>query len=133
MKSGIYAIINQVNGKIYYGSSINLERRFSRHKYFLNKNKHPNSHLQNAWNKYGENVFSFEILEELQREKLLTIEQQYLDLTKQIPELYYNISNHSTAPMTGRKSSEETRKRLSFAKKGKKHPMFGKKHSNVIK
>lgn len=48
---------------MYIGSSKNLSRRFSRHKCALRRNEHPNEHLQRAWNKYGEEMFSFAVVE----------------------------------------------------------------------
>jgi hypothetical protein len=50
--SGIYKIINKINNKYYVGSS-----------------KHINPHLQNAWNKYGQNNFDFVITEECSSNK----------------------------------------------------------------
>ena len=65
MSSGIYCIENKVNGKKYIGKSKSIEFvRWKKHKRTLNNNTHTNSHLQNAWNKYGENSFMFYIIEE---------------------------------------------------------------------
>ena len=83
---GIYRIKNKINEKCYYGSSIDIDKRWNRHINDLIKNKHHNFHLQNAWNKYGENNFKFEIIEECDLENLHYTEQKYLDLN---PE--YNI------------------------------------------
>ena len=52
-KSGIYQIRNLVNGKIYVGSSVNLETRKTPHYWELENNRHNNQHLQRAYNKYG--------------------------------------------------------------------------------
>lgn len=59
---GIYKIQNNVNGKIYIGQSVNIEKRWKEHIYELNANKHINKHLQSAWNKYGKNNFDFTIV-----------------------------------------------------------------------
>jgi len=88
---GIYRIKNLINGKCYYGSSKNIEKRWSIHKRELNNNIHINCKLQRAWNKYGENNFSFEIVEECNINILLETEQKYLDLQ---PE--YNIGVKSS-------------------------------------
>ena len=65
-KPGIYKIENLINGKIYIGSaSINFIIRWNSHKNELKNNKHPNIHLQNAWNLYGEENFVFEVIEEV--------------------------------------------------------------------
>lgn len=70
MNSGIYIIKNKINEKVYVGSSINLKNRKRSHFIQLKNNKHINQHLQNAWNKYGVDGFSFEIVEFCEREFL---------------------------------------------------------------
>lgn len=60
--TGIYMIRNLKNEKVYIGQSVNIYKRWREHKSNLNKNKHPNVKLQNAWNKYGDNSFSFSVL-----------------------------------------------------------------------
>jgi group I intron endonuclease len=77
---GTYRIKNLVNGKCYYGSSKQIEKRFDRHKRELKNNIHINCVLQRAWDKYGENNFIFEIVEECNINVLLETEQKYLDL-----------------------------------------------------
>jgi group I intron endonuclease len=59
---GIYYIKNLITDKYYVGQSRNVEDRIKNHKTCLKHNKHSNSYLQNAWNKYGENVFEFKII-----------------------------------------------------------------------
>lgn len=60
---GIYMIKNIVDNKVYIGRSKSINLRFSSHKSNLRKNKHINKHLQNAWNKYGEDNFEFSVIE----------------------------------------------------------------------
>lgn len=76
---GIYNIVNKTNGKKYIGSSRNIQSRWSKHKSLLRHNKHENIKLQNAWNKYGEEMFEFIIVEECEFDVLLDVEQKYLD------------------------------------------------------
>ena len=84
--SGIYKIINKVNGKYYVGSSNDiLERgcgRFYHHKWMLKNNRHNNIHLQRAWNESGEKNFRFVIVKEVDDDFLLIEEQKYLDIAK---------------------------------------------------
>lgn len=61
---GIYKIQCKINNKVYIGYSSNIKKRFYLHKFKLKNNKHENSYLQNAWNKYSEDAFSFIIIEE---------------------------------------------------------------------
>ena len=67
---GIYGILNTVNGKIYVGQSIKIEKRWKQHIRELRKNTHINKYLQNSFNKHGEEAFKFIILEECARENL---------------------------------------------------------------
>ncbi len=64
MSACIYGIKNKVNSKYYIGQTINLPGRKSRHIRLLRKNEHHSKYLQNSWNKYGEENFTFEIIEE---------------------------------------------------------------------
>ena len=61
--SGIYCIENTKNHKKYIGQSIDIYQRWYAHKSKLNMNKHHSHHLQQAWNKYGDNCFIFYIIE----------------------------------------------------------------------
>lgn len=63
---GIYAILNTANGKIYVGQTKDREGfcgRFEEHRLKLRQRAHYNNYLQNSYNKYGEEVFRFRILE----------------------------------------------------------------------
>lgn len=117
-KSGIYQIRNSVNNKVYIGSSKDLYKRYSEHHSSLRQNKHKNTKLQNAYNKYGENVWYFEILEYITNEDmLLSREQHYIDAFNSVQ------SGYNIAPIAGNTlhvyPSEETRKKMSIAQKGK--------------
>lgn len=61
----IYEIVNSANGKKYIGKHIGdtPDNRWYGHKSGLNRNKHYNCHLQSAWNKYGEDIFEFNVIE----------------------------------------------------------------------
>lgn len=66
----IYGIKNIANGFWYIGQTRDIRERKSRHFLHLKKNKHYNSHLQNAYNKYGKDCFEFHILEEVEYDML---------------------------------------------------------------
>jgi len=61
-QSGIYQIRNLITGDLYIGQSINLMNRKGQHFSCLRLNRNNHPHLQNAFNKYGEENFVFEIL-----------------------------------------------------------------------
>lgn len=79
---GIYRITNTVNGKSYVGQSGNIKTRFEQHRSELRHNKHDNDYLQNAWNKYGEENFIFEIIKLCSRDELDELEIYYIDYFK---------------------------------------------------
>jgi group I intron endonuclease len=115
MTSGIYSITNTVNGKKYYGSSVNVWGRKRQHWSDLQNGRHKNPHLQSAWNKYGKVSFAFAVVEELPSEKLVDAEQRYLDGN----EGGYNIGTFADAPARGRKKSPETIAKMSAARRGR--------------
>jgi group I intron endonuclease len=139
MAAGIYQIQNTENGKFYVGSAVSIKARWQGHKAQLRGGYHPNAFLQNAWNKYGEPAFTFSVLEETSREKLVETEQRYLDEIFQDSEMVYNISKSADCPMRGRKQSQSWVEYMSKVMTGRKRnlpdhkPMLGKTHSNETK
>lgn len=63
-KMGVFQIKNLNNGKIFIGSSLDLKAIWYAQKLQLDMGMHPNAGLQNDWNTYGSENFSYEILEE---------------------------------------------------------------------
>ena len=63
----MFQIRNIVNGKIFVGSSVNLDAIWNRNKSELKFTGHPNTALQADWNKFGEENFRFEILSEIEQ------------------------------------------------------------------
>lgn len=92
---GIYCIENLINHKKYIGSSINIYQRWSNHKSDLRGNRHHNNHLQDAWNKYGENNFKFSIIELCDEAEIKEREQYYLDTLYPFKQNGYNIEKYS--------------------------------------
>lgn len=119
MKSGVYRILNKVNGKFYIGSAIDIARRWRQHRHELRSGKHANSYLQNAWNKHTEEAFQFIILEFTDIEKLQDTEQTWLDDTKCFErEVGYNISSVA-ANITGYRHTKEAKELSRKANLGK--------------
>lgn len=82
MASGIYAIVNTVNGKRYVGSAVSLAHRWRQHRCELGKGRH-NPHMQNAWAKHGGDAFEFRVIELVEDKlNLLEREQHYIDQLK---------------------------------------------------
>jgi group I intron endonuclease len=115
--SGIYKITNKVNGKIYIGSAVNLDRRWTEHKRCLKTRTHPNNKLLNAWHKYGAENFEFIVLIYCEPKDLLMYEQRCIDSFEVITK-GYNLCP-TAGSVLGIKRSDETRKRMSESQKGK--------------
>lgn len=122
---GIYRILNKENGHFYIGQSSDLSHRKSVHWCKLRKNDRFNRYLQNAWNKYGEDAFVFEIILLCEARELLYYEQSLVDRLK--PQ--YNIKLKCVSSPLGIKLSSETRQKMSKSRIGVKNPNFGKHHS----
>lgn len=86
----IYEIRNLINNKIYIGSTQDFKVRKRTHLNKLKKNIHPNPKLQNAYNKYGKENFTFNIIEGNVLDQYKT-EQQYLDSLSINKENCYNL------------------------------------------
>ena len=129
---GIYVIKNKINGKFYIGSSDDIRHRWYEHSYKLKRNKHNNTHLQNAWNKYGENNFEFLIVERCNNEDLLTREQHYIDELQPFKENGYNICDIAGGgdTITNHPNRDEFIKKMTIINKGENNGMFGRKHKN---
>ena len=130
--AGIYKITNSINGKFYLGSSVNCKNRAYAHLCKLRKNKNHCLKFQNAFNKYGEESFDFEIIACVININMLTaIEQEFIDEFK--PHISgYNISQ--TAGNTfGIKQSKKTIERKRRMAIGVLNPFYGKHHSAETK
>ena len=80
--SGVYKIINTVTGDFYIGSSKNVKLRWANHKVPSTWNEHPNNPMYLDMQKYGVDKFVFEILAEVEQEKLKETEQQFIEILK---------------------------------------------------
>lgn len=108
-RSGIYEIKNTETSDTYIGSSQDIAERWRRHKRDLRKGKHHSRFLQRSWNKYGENVFTFIVLEFCPTiDELPRVETAYL---------LFNLPTYNTdfeaGSSRGRKLSQETKDKIS--------------------
>lgn len=135
---GVYSIRNLQNGKVYIGSTsaMGFRERLKDHLRSLRRHAHPNSHLQRAWDLYGERSFVFEILDVISDKAMIAPkEQSYIDNIP--PDQCYNIapampgkplspetkakiSAKVSASLLGHIVSDESKQRMSAAAKGRK-------------
>lgn len=66
-KMGVFQIRNIVNGKVFIGSSTDLEAIWHAQRLQLNMGIHQNGELQREWNEYGAENFIYETREEIKQ------------------------------------------------------------------
>ena len=127
---GIYKIECGTTGVIYIGStSVSFKKRWRKHKQRLRHNYHENSYLQNAWNKYGEENFIFEIVEVVDNVDIVKERESYW-LSLYFPkgrDYCFNLSDHVDGGNTVK--DEETRLKLSQSVKASYTPELRKLRS----
>lgn len=115
---GIYKITNTINGKMYIGQAIDIEKRWKEHEY---SSKNGNQIIYRAIRKYGLDRFSFDIVEECAKEDLDRLEILYI---KKLNSFFkWDNGGYNMTLGGGGKSgwivSDETREKISMAHKGK--------------
>lgn len=113
---GIYSIYNKETGFSYVGSSRTIYERLSQHIWKLRANRHTNEYLQNSFNKHGEEAFEIIILEICTENNLKIREEFYILNTAK----RYNIVDKPTGPLHLPTPTEERRRKVSKANKGRK-------------
>lgn len=122
-------------------TGMNFGDRWDHHRVMLRANKHGNRLLQDDWNKYGEQSFVFEPVEIVDDTTYLDdLEEYYIAIAKSEHKAY-NLTDGGKEPvwkgkhlsestkrkigeknrehMTGRKLSDETRKKMSESQKAR--------------
>lgn len=123
----IYKITCNINKKVYIGQTTNWNKRKREHRNSLNRNQHFNKNLQNSWNKYGEQYFSFEILEECAEDEL--------DSKEIFWNAYYGypdnnkVFNFESGGHKNKHLNEETKSKISAFNKGK---VISEKHRKIL-
>lgn len=133
-ETGVYIIRCKINNFIYIGSASGTKgfrKRATFHRWTLNHGKHHSPVLQNHFNKYGIDAFTFEIALVCPSEKCLDFEQVFLDAngvgyqnksynTNPSAICLYPGKRNSVSKLKGRIASVETRQRISIALTGLK-------------
>lgn len=134
--SGIYTITNDIDGKIYVGSSTrNVHERMASHKCNLKKNKHANIHLQRVWNRLGEDCFSFEVLEFCESHFCIGLEQYWINMLNVCNDNHgYNflyVAGNTQGKKSTALNKERTREYIESKNGyiGENNPNWGKKYS----
>jgi hypothetical protein len=139
--AGVYMWTNNVNGKTYVGSSIDLARRLLEYTNPARLERglaRGESIIYKAILKYGYTAFSFQVLEVVETDpslsksdnnkRLQKAEQVHIDLIKPVYNILANAGSNR-----GHKLSDETRAKMSSAKEGKPSHRKGSTQSEISK
>ena len=122
----IYSIYNKLSKKRYIGQTIQpLHKRVYQH--FNQSKKGVDTPLYHALRKYSRNNFEIEVIEECDKSILNEREKYWIDYYHTFTEGYN--CNSGGQGSVGFKHNEETRRKMSDAKKGKPSNRKGKTNS----
>ena len=126
---GIYKITNTITGDFYIGSSKNIKKRWTDHKCKSTWKKCPNNPMYLDMKKYGVDKFSFQILEEVEIDKLKVTEQKFIETLKPTynnynangwdTERYKEAQKEYNKSDKGKESHKEAQKKYQKSDKGK--------------
>nr|YP_010835447.1 hypothetical protein QLP32_mgp14 [Perenniporia fraxinea]WFS78680.1 hypothetical protein [Perenniporia fraxinea] len=119
-KTGVYCLVNLINGHIYIGSSTNLALRMRNYlnTSFLKNKRNKNMPIIRALLKYGQDNFSVLIIEYVDVKNLAFRETHYI--IHLLP--YYNVLKQGYSSL-GYKHTEETKQILSELSKNRVHSL----------
>lgn len=109
-RCGIYGIYCIELDQWYIGLTSHFGKRASKHMSDLRSNRHYCTALQNAWNKYTSNAFTFFWLLTVPKDKLVEAESDVC--TSFAREKLFNTRRAGGIGMQGRKHKRETRAKL---------------------
>lgn len=138
---GIYKIENTKSGGVYIGQTTEcFQRRYWLHRWKLTNGIHDNLHLQRSFNKHGSDVFEFSVIEITDIESINNREKYWIEYYKTIGHCYNiqdggqperlcdyistearkRVGQKNRERLIGSKFSEETKKKMSESRKGKR-------------
>ena len=141
--SGVYKITNTITGDFYIGSSKDVKQRWAVHKCQSTWKNHPNNPMYLDMQKYGDDKFEFEVLAEVEIEKLKETEQQFIETLKPSYNNYnangLNIERHKEYNKEYQKEYQKSDKYKEYMKeyqksdKGKEsHRKAANKYNNQL-
>ena len=132
MNSGIYQIRNKVNGKVYIGQAQDIDARWRQHRNELNRGVHHNKYLQNAWEKYGSELFEWSVIEQCSIDQLNQREIYWIEKTGAYGEGYnLTLGGDGTRGYTPDQKWRECHSKLS--KERWENPQYRERMAEIFK
>lgn len=130
MKGTIYKITNLKNNKIYIGQTIqSIDKRIRSHKSHLKCGVHHNELLQRTYDKYGEDIFKFETIEECDIKNIDERERYWIFHYKTIDRKFgYNFENGGNVM---KKHHKETIEKFIKNSRGKNNKLSPKEVAEI--
>jgi dihydrofolate reductase len=116
----VYAVVNNINNKIYIGKATNPQKRWKKHIWISqqNSNEEPQfSLIHSAIKKYGEKNFTFKIVCDCQSEAHALEMEKYFILELKMTHQLYNLTDGGQGS-SGFKHSSETIQKMSSMRQG---------------
>jgi group I intron endonuclease len=116
-KAYIYKITNTINGKLYIGETkeTNPQTRWKGHKYSIRKG-HGCPLLRSAFQKYGEENFTFEVIQECTKDERFIVEEQKIkEFNTFVPNGYNATRGGMGGGFGGKKHSDATKQKMAKA------------------
>lgn len=126
----VYKITNEQNGKVYIGGSSNVRDRRQQHNWEFEHGSHHVTEMQKDYNNYPDS-FRFDVIEYCSAEDLVELERKYIaEYDAMNPAHGYNRESGGNKDKT---ISDETKKIWSDHRKGEGAAMYGKHHTEETK
>ena len=122
MEISVYSISHKPSGRFYVGHSSKTTTRFSSHKNMLRRGDHHCTHLQRAWDLYGESEFEFIRLQSFDTTaEAINAEQKLLDKWFSTGALFNSAKSNDPRICIQLASGKEARRRLSVTRSQAPH------------
>ena len=122
--SAVYKITNTITDDFYIGSSKDVKRRWACHKSPSRWNEQPNSLLYQDMQKYGLNNFEFQVIAEIEIDKLKETEQKFIEVLKPT----YNSNRAKGLNVERRKEYQKSDKHKQYQKEYRKTEKYQESH-----
>ena len=114
--SAVYKIMNIITGDFYIGSSKNVKERWAHHKCPSRWKQCPNNPMYLDMQKYGVDKFEFQIIAEVEADKLKEMEQEFIEKLQPT----YNNRNANGLDIERQKEYHKTDKFKAYMKEYQK-------------